>query len=202
MTSATRRRSPRRCRPHWRTPYRHRCVRRKFGWRGRRGKASLDQRCSLSYLLTLKVPFTFTRSSGRCDVVSLGRPGVLQRLAGFRLPLRSMSRSARADDSASATQLLWRSCEHQGIADTHAATSRAQIDDLVAVMTFNGVDGHARQSACFFQVDNTLKFNPTRLDTIGRLCSVMADFACIWDRGVYAASCYFRSDRCHWLAPC
>jgi hypothetical protein len=143
----------------------------------------------------MKVPFTFTRYSGRCDVVSLGRPGVFQRLAGFSSATRSGSRSARADDSASATQLLWRSCEHQGIADTHAATSRAQIDDLVAVMTFNGVDGHARQSACFFQVDNTLKFNPTRLDTW--LCSVSADFACIWDRGVYAASCYFRSDRCH-----
>jgi hypothetical protein len=111
----------------------------------------------------------------RCG--ELGRPGVLRRLAGFRLPLRSRSRSARADDSASATKLLWRSCEHQGIADTHAAASRAQIDDLVAVMTFNGVDGHARQSACFFQVDNTLKFNPTRLDTIGWLCSVTADFA-------------------------
>src|SRR6516164_9341742 len=50
------------------------------------------------------------------------------------------SSRSRADESAGATQFLGWLGEHQRVADTHAAPPRAQIDDLVAVMTLNCID--------------------------------------------------------------
>jgi len=50
--------------------------------------------------------------------------------------------------------------EHQRVANAHAAATRAQLEDFVAVVTFDAVNRQTGKSACLFETDDPLKLDP------------------------------------------
>jgi hypothetical protein len=52
--------------------------------------------------------------------------------------------------------------QRQCISESHPATTRAQLDDLLAVMTFDAIDRQTGQPRGFLKIDNAVELDPAR----------------------------------------